>query len=259
MPHLQGSRVKLERARRHIAELRAAYVEYLKSKPLLVHPTEAENGDQVWIAKFQQPIPVEWAAILGDAIHNTRSALDLMVWQLVELNGQKPGKSTFFPIGLRPSPDFSATMLASLKGCSPHIVRLVQKLRPYKGGNGKLCLLHELDIIDKHRLILVAGAVCKQLLLKTTMSVPWSKEPITFPTIAVRAASNQPFVREGQEVFRVQAAARGSEVQTEYGFVFELALNEPPELVDQSAGKVLEDLHSYVSRIVAIGERLGEA
>ena len=52
----------------------------------------------VFIYHGTETLPPEWGIILGDVMHNARSALDHLVWQLVLANGQRPGKHSAFPI-----------------------------------------------------------------------------------------------------------------------------------------------------------------
>ena len=41
---------------------------------------------------------VEWSLILGDLLHNLRSALDHLAWQLVVDGGGTPSQDTNFPV-----------------------------------------------------------------------------------------------------------------------------------------------------------------
>jgi hypothetical protein len=252
MASLEGPRIKLARAGRHIAELSESARQYLAAKPFSIHSTEEQNGDLVWRIRIDQPIPLEWSAIVGDAVHNIRSALDLLAWQLVEVNGGQPSRDTCFPIGQAPTPQFAAILIRSLQGSSPKALRLVQRLRPYVGGNQMLDQLHSLDIIDKHRLVLVVGAANKQLVIKFKMKVPWAEKAIEAPPIALTPADRQFPLEDGEEVFRVCAAARSSEPHSEHEVVFELAFGDTNEVRGHGLVPALQSMHSYVSRIVDI-------
>src|SRR5439155_21053237 len=46
---------------------------------------------------FEEPDP-RWGLIAGDFVHNIRSALDYLAWQLVILNGKRPNSAVQFPI-----------------------------------------------------------------------------------------------------------------------------------------------------------------
>jgi len=45
-----------------------------------------------------EPIPLTFSVVGGDVVQNLRSALDYLVWQLVLIDGEKPGTHTAFPI-----------------------------------------------------------------------------------------------------------------------------------------------------------------
>ncbi|MGH8808338.1 MAG: hypothetical protein ACREX0_10710, partial [Noviherbaspirillum sp.] len=178
MASVEGPRIKLARASRHIAELGKLASQYLASKPFSIYSTEEQNGDLVWRVRMERPVPLEWSAIVGDAVHNIRSALDLLAWQLVEASGSQPSRDTCFPIGQAATPPFEVALRRALQGLSPKALRFVRRLRPYGGGNRVLSQLHALDIVDKHRLVLVVGAANKQLVIKVKMKVPWADQPI---------------------------------------------------------------------------------
>src|SRR5690242_6655870 len=48
--------------------------------------------------KEKRPIPETWGVIIGEVVHNARSALDHLVYQLVLLAGGVPHSSHQFPI-----------------------------------------------------------------------------------------------------------------------------------------------------------------
>ena len=111
MTNLEGSWIKLHRSAQHIAELECNIQNYLNSKPFGLVKVEEQNGDLVSRIKLLQPIPIEWSAIIGDAVHNMRSALDLLAWQLVVHNGGKPTNKTCFPISKKSPPTYDKELL----------------------------------------------------------------------------------------------------------------------------------------------------
>lgn len=42
--------------------------------------------------------PIEWSVIAGEIVHDLRSALEHLVWQLVEATGGKPSTSNHWPV-----------------------------------------------------------------------------------------------------------------------------------------------------------------
>lgn len=86
------------------------------------------------LSAFDPPPLSEWALILGDAIHNLRSALDVLVWAHVDEGtlSERQARDIAFPIWSEASKwdDNSARLLATvpaeiaqrIHGCQPSSV-----------------------------------------------------------------------------------------------------------------------------------------
>ena len=97
MPHeppFSASRVKLDRARKFISELEREQAAYAKEEPLSV--TAIANPEKLSVSVSWKGIGLVPGAIVGDAIHNMRTALDLMSSELARMNGKKD-KDVYFP------------------------------------------------------------------------------------------------------------------------------------------------------------------
>jgi hypothetical protein len=255
MPSIEGARVKLARAQRHLAELQREVNAYLASSPFALEQSEDESKDLVYRIRILKRIPQDWSAIVGDAVHNMRSALDLLAWQLVLANGTTPSRSTSFPISQARAPDFYNSLERALQGASGVTHRFVRRLKPYRGGNLLLYRLHALDISDKHKLILIVGAAQKHVVLRLRMAVPWLETPVEVPPLALKPADRQFPVADGAEVFRVKAAAREAADASDHQVAFELAFGDVEEVAGLPLLQTLSDMHGHVSRIVSISER----
>jgi hypothetical protein len=98
---LDGPIAKLDRARTHFQSLGASLEDFMGSKThdFVVTEFDPKTGEQVINLKIlEEPKNPEWGLILGDMVHNLRSALDHLIWQLVVLNGKKPCRQNQFPI-----------------------------------------------------------------------------------------------------------------------------------------------------------------
>jgi hypothetical protein len=100
------------------------------------------------------PVGLMPGAIVGDAIHNLRSALDLMASELARINGRSD-KSVYFPFS-----DSADTFDEAIKKKNFHrtgqdSVDLLREFSPYRGGNEDLRAIHDLDISDKHTALIV--------------------------------------------------------------------------------------------------------
>lgn len=100
-------------------------------------------------------VPLRFALLAGDAIHNLRAALDYVIYQLVLADGGTPTRATMFPI-LAEKPPKGFAQLPAVAGITREAPLLnLESLMPYAGQpyGQKLALLHRLDIADKHHLI----------------------------------------------------------------------------------------------------------
>lgn len=163
---LKGPQLKLERAKRHIKDLEASIERFFETDPYEIRVQDhAETGKREHTVVRAVDVPDELSVIAGDAIHNLRSALDHLIWQLVLANDGKPDElRTEFPVwGSKAK--FESARPRNAKGISEAALEILYGLKPYKGGNDALWLLHKLDIVDKHRLVLAVAAAHQSVIL----------------------------------------------------------------------------------------------
>ena len=161
--------------------LKREVVRYQRSDPYvpLIHrqgevddATRASGHDWVTVqicAWNTKPVPIELPAVAGDFVHNLRSALDYLAWQLVLLDDGRPTTETTFPIrAVRPSGRQPNPGLIKPEIRRKDILALLDGVQPYAGANGDrsrvdaestaLYVLNDLDRIDKHRHLNVVSA-----------------------------------------------------------------------------------------------------
>jgi hypothetical protein len=92
----------------------------------------------------------------GDVIHNLRSALDHLAYNLVQVAGNKPYSGTGFPIA-ESMTKYETVKARKVEGMSSDAKRAIDGLKPYRGGNEPLWRIHDLDIVDKHRGLVVVA------------------------------------------------------------------------------------------------------
>src|SRR5947199_5076580 len=98
MARIKKIRSKLERAKHHILDLDSQFSTFLKDAYTIGTKSKPEISHvQLYIADAK-PIPDTFPLLIGDAVHNIRSALDHLVWQLVEATGDIPTNKNSFPI-----------------------------------------------------------------------------------------------------------------------------------------------------------------
>ncbi len=157
----EGSRLKIRRANQLIRDLAAVLEAYCKSDFCRIGvDTETEEG--VVAIKLERigDLPGEIPLILGDAIRNLRAALDFLACDIVRSGGKQPTRYTRFPIESTREKLVATLDGGMLKAARPDLMELIlDTIRPYKGGDDALYGLHDLDIDEKHRLIVPVLAV----------------------------------------------------------------------------------------------------
>jgi hypothetical protein len=164
--HLVSVRLKIDRARNHFDHLSAAIHEAMRAKQNSnVSPFEFDGERNHLLLRAVEPRPLDQMVPLaiGDSVHNLRSALDHIVFQLAAINGApaEAGEKTAFPIYSSPKgfKDFAKKSLAPF--ISAEALTAIAKLQPYEAGNGGplsvLWMLSQLDNVDKHRIVVVVA------------------------------------------------------------------------------------------------------
>jgi hypothetical protein len=91
-----ASRLKIKRAEKHVHELEDLVAAYFAEK---WHETTFAPNPETGVLHLDvaiMPRPPEMGAVLGDAIHNLRAALDLMAVDLIRY-AEENTKSVYFP------------------------------------------------------------------------------------------------------------------------------------------------------------------
>lgn len=248
---LEGPRLKIERAKKHIRELDVEVQRFLARDPYsITRQDDSETGKKsAPIVNVREDPPPCVALLAGDAVHNLRSALDLLVWQLVLANGQTPGDHTTFPIL---KADSESGMDGKIKGVSAPARTAIKALKPYKGGNESLWSLHRLDATDKHRLLLTTG-----LAWGSTAIVP------DIPGLPAGAAVPGLMLQMNRETFfplengaELESAAilldslAAMPVKMNVQFGFDVAFGEGGAVKGEPLVPTLVQLADYVGRVV---------
>jgi hypothetical protein len=149
-----GSKLKVERANKHVGELQAGLDAFLKTNFYrLGIDKNLNDGTNVLTFELIGTLPSDVPLIIGDAIHNLHTALDLMIWEIESRIGN-PDRSTKFPFYQTRSELVGAIETGNLKAAPEICHVIIDDIKPYRGGNDLLYGLHDLDITDKHKLLI---------------------------------------------------------------------------------------------------------
>lgn len=151
-----GPRLKIIRAKQHIADFHARMVAFSKTDYYRLYvDKDSQTGNNAIKFEIVKPIPEDTALIIGDAIHNLKGALDFAINDIVfEKLGERP-RFTRFPVRGSREELINAMNGGTIRKASVAISDLiVDVIKPYKGGNDSIYALHDMNVIDKHQLLL---------------------------------------------------------------------------------------------------------
>jgi hypothetical protein len=179
---LAGVALKLDRANRHLDELSTSANRYLRDPSAYAVHEHFDRNTAIYTleAELKTAPPDDLGVILGDFAHNARSALDHLVWTLVEFRElQQPGIHTQFPITNHPN-DFDKQVADRVDACGELVrgwlegltaedvqeIRAVQPFEPLTDAfsyhmwtqwhgpiKHPLTALQRLNNFDKHRVV----------------------------------------------------------------------------------------------------------
>jgi hypothetical protein len=258
-----GYRIKIERAKRHIRELADECQAFIAREPYSIYiENDASAGQRVWKVKIKECVPAEWSAIVGDAIHNIRASLDLLMVAVVRRCDPERQSYNHVHFVVRETKDeFETSLPKNIKGASAEARRLIEELKPYQGGNEALWRLHQLDVLDKHKAIVPVGSayqafgvtvdtrvMCPEFIERHNLShIP----PIT---AFYKVADSQFPLQDGAELFRAPLHEKlpfGDDVP----FRFEVAFGEGQIVDGEPVIPALVQLGQFVEGTFEIFER----
>jgi hypothetical protein len=248
-PSLVNVRRKLDRAEQHLDRLEAAVAPYNNGD---FHSVSDLKREGEWLvcrlAVAKAPDP-EWGLWVGEFLHNTRSALDNLVWQLVLANDETPWCKNQFPIFTKPWGVPNKKRIGEmLRGVGADERAFIEELQPNRGGHihrvtkRALAVLANLSNIDKHRYLNPAFGVIDP------QEPTHVKVRSSHPVDEIRPSAG--FLYDGAEVIAVRTAPE-ARVVVEGKLTIEVAFGEPGVTVS-----LLDGIHQQVVHVV---ERLASA
>lgn len=258
---------KLVRAKKHLCHLGQMHKEYLDSRPIEVK----ENEFSFYVESIKEP-SADFATTIGDILQNLVSALDHLAYQLVSVgkNSEGPFYYVYFPIS-QSEAEYQKRKVSVLKGARQVAIDAMDKTKPYRGGNDILWRLHQLNIIDKHRLLVTVGGAFNTIDLGTemakkmgqmrqSMELSWQSG---FPSLNMTGPVEQKFMPKEKIIFRMKVKDRkfplsvgtelscGIECNPE-DFTFYLAFGEPGfddgEPMIEILNKMTQQVEDIISR-----------
>jgi hypothetical protein len=246
MPNaLAGCHAKLNRANEHLDSLQTEVRGYPISVEILPEH-DPQRGELILRVTRVPEFPIRWGTLIGDALHNWRSALDYLAHELIKLDDGKYWSHSQFPIAdeienLAKSWRFQGTM----ERLSPEHRALMEFFQPYTSTwdpkQDTLVWLRFLSDLDKHRVII--GTFMASDFFRTIRTTPiknwipgkWHYELVGVP------------LYPGAELLRIEGRPVGPDAQVKVDLDFAPYVTLPggPRLE-----KVLGRIRARVTEVV---------
>jgi hypothetical protein len=168
----RGCEAKLLRANEHRLLLQGELEEFFSSESLGYRVSFDEHGQSFLVhAQLANDGSYRWATMVGDIVHNLRSALDHLVAQLVLLNDGSPSHQHQFPI-CETAQNFEVEIERKrrLEGVSAEHQEFIRRVQPFSWAEEHewpaniqgLAQLRALSNLDKHQLLLPVRLLPKE-------------------------------------------------------------------------------------------------
>jgi hypothetical protein len=224
----EGAIGKLGRAKNQLQGLNKRFITYAESQPYRcvekfdLRPDQ-EIGDYRYVIESISMPKREWGVLIGELIHNLRSALDHCIYAAA----QRPSRDNQFPI-FTEREDWDKKAKRMLRSVPKEVVVLVEERQPYhatppqRPDQHLLAVLNRLSNHDKHRLLHTAVTTVQNF-----------ASPRFDKGRDVAAIHNAEFVlgpmKEGADLVRVSITPSGPnpEVNMHGNFALGVAFTDP--------------------------------
>lgn len=262
---------KMRRGEEHFKALHRAMRRFVYSDNYTVTNYQHSGNELiVWGEALREPPRLQWGIRAGDAIHNWRSALDHLVWELSEMfSGPAPAfplplksrwRDVTFPILLDPA-KWTAAVKRSLWAVDPRLHADFKALQPFEARNRHsppglperepLAVLQELWNIDKHRRIHLTDL--EITLHKAHLVVVETGAPVTYTFSA--PPTPRPFKGKA-ELGRLRVAAqsipldRALEMDMEWELAYDIRFDPGAPCFGALLGDTLRTIKDSVNGVI---------
>jgi hypothetical protein len=251
-----GIRAKLKRVQQNLEAMDTENGAYIASHPYTIVPEFEDETGWHRIELWAQPPRPIFGIIIGEAIHNLRSALDQLAWQLATLDGDPPQPDKVqFPIFSTPRKDFLNH--PSVNGMRQEHRTVLETLQPYRAGHGNTSLeqLAWISNTDKHRLVHTTASHAGNL-------VPNVLQARSGYSIARSEFGFTGLLEGGTEIGRLKVEPPNPDLQVDMQFApaISVAFGDPGSPVyGFAADGLLKQILEIVEGLVAVFDRDGQS
>lgn len=248
--------LKLARAREHLAGLDAEIRAYCESGAAGLRFDETCNQARLLFV-LNAPPPPRLSILVGDVVHNARSAIDHLAWALVRFNRRTPSRKCSFPI-CDDEDAFNERGVKIIAGVGRRAESIIRGLQPYQlkadAHGHPLWLLQYLSNADKHRQLNAIGGYAMNQWVNLVERIEGST--LGGPLACFPDQVNSCVLNHGDEVAtfpmsRDEALRRQLDVQVD-GASF-VAFDEAEEWRHRAVTTLLSVTLAYISEHVIAG------
>jgi hypothetical protein len=192
--------------------------------------------------------------VIGDAVHNLNSALDLLAFGMVGDQAPTPDR-VLFPFAKSANGLCGTITNRQIQLAGKDVVDAIKELKPYPGGNDMLYNVHALDVRDKHHIILtVAGvSIFNASEINRLLGTELFKGPIT---INILDQDGRPIITQPLEASRaVRRAMPYIKQQAEVSPAFSISFGKGEPI----SGLVVANLRLMTESVEAAIEKIASA
>jgi len=254
-----GIHLRIERTKHHFEELKVIVGEFQVSEPYTIgakhHP---DTRKLIYYVSGVAPMPPLVPVLVGEVLHGFRTSLDHMAYQLVVAAGGTPSKQSAFPV-FKDAAEYKAQSPGKVKGMRKDMIDAINALELYKGGKGhQFWVLHELNNIDKHRLLLTAGSAFRSMdlgyIASRALREAFPDKDFGPPISAFfKPADRMCPLKAGDELY---IGAPDEKPDENLKFAFDIALAEPQITESESLTETLHQLGQLVVATLAELDKL---
>lgn len=247
---------KHARAIEHINRLRSDVQLWLAEQPVGTEGVLADDRLS-WTLEMvvRDRAPVHrWSTIIGDCVHNLRSALDSAVWEFATLNGAKPSRPNLVQFPVVERPERWTEAVGTRLQCVPHEVveriRITQPLmRPEdERPRDPLVLLQHLSNTDKHRASITCGFHPESV--NADFSVEFEDEEAASRNVPPDVTLHGITMEEGAVLIEYRTKDPIRATKGGFALTFELLLDTPSG--PQKLFDTIEGLIQFVGQVLAV-------
>lgn len=219
---LESAHLKLRRARDHIRALNECVRRFHKTDPYrVIRELEREGAEHVYrVEVFREPPPY-LGTVIGDALHNLRSALDSIAYDLsgphMPALSDREIRSIGFPIAVEAA-KFDSKPIRFVPQPARAEIERAQPCHREMPGLEPLALIQRFNNLDKHRFVVVAPSL--------SIGSIW-KNPEGVAAPVERFHPLGAFV-DGAELARFTFAEPHPEIAMEFTPMFDIAIGDRP-------------------------------